>query len=57
MKYDRPKCNNGRTFDYKTLKEYNEAVGGRMDPLQPEKIDEDRFVSKMTQIIDYITNP
>ena len=44
----RPKCESGFTFEYKTLREYSEAIGGRIDSNLPDQINEDRFVLKFT---------
>ena len=48
LTYQRPKSEQGFTFDYTTLKEYSSALGGRADLNQQNQIVDDRFVKKTT---------
>jgi len=60
MNTKRPESNENLTFNYKTFNEYMEKIGGKLyyeGEGADKKINEDIFVTKTTQIIDYLANP
>jgi len=55
MASKRPQSDEDLTFDYTTFQQYMDAIGGHQH--SEGELDEDDYVKKITQIVDYLANP